>query len=53
MSAAVSIRLNGTDIRDMTQHKLRDHITYMQQKAWLFSDTIADNLRYSNADATR
>ena len=47
-----SIRLNGTDIRDMTQHKLRDHIAYVQQKAWLFSDTIADNLRYSNAGAT-
>ena len=47
-----SIRLNGTDIRDMTQHKLRDHIAYVQQKAWLFSDTIADNLRYSNADAS-
>lgn len=47
-----SIRLNGTDIRDMTQHKLRDHIAYVQQKAWLFSGTIADNLRYSNAGAT-
>ena len=47
-----SIRLNGTDIRDMTQHKLRDHIAYVQQKVWLFSDTIADNLRYSNADAS-
>ena len=47
-----SIRLNGTDIRDMTQHKLRDHIAYVQQKAWLFSGTIADNLRYSNADAS-
>ena len=47
-----SIRLNGTDIRDMTQQKLRDHIAYVQQKAWLFSDTIADNLRYSNADAS-
>lgn len=47
-----STRLNGTDIRDMTQHKLRDHIAYVQQKAWLFSGTIADNLRYSNADAS-
>ena len=47
-----SIRLNGTGIRDMTQHKLRDHIAYVQQKAWLFSGTIADNLRYSNADAS-
>ena len=47
-----SIRLNGTDIRQMTQHFLRDHLAYVQQKAWLFSGTIASNLRYSNKDAT-
>ena len=36
----------------MTQHTLRDHLAYVQQKAWLFSGTIASNLRYGNADAT-
>lgn len=46
------IQLNGTDIRDMTQQFLRDHLAYVQQKAWLFSGTIADNLRYSRPDAT-
>ena len=49
---AGSIRLNGTDIRQVTQEYLRDHIGYVQQKAWLFSGTIADNLRYSRPDAT-
>lgn len=49
---AGSIRLNGTDIRQVTQEHLRDHIGYVQQKAWLFSGTIADNLRYSRPDAT-
>ena len=49
---AGSIRLNGTDIREVTQDHLRDHIGYVQQKAWLFSGTIADNLRYSRPDVT-
>lgn len=47
-----SILLNGKDIRQMTQHTLRDHLAYVQQKAWLFSATIASNLRYGNVDAT-
>lgn len=46
------ILLNGTDIRKMTQEHLRDHIGYVQQKAWLFSGTIRDNLKYSRSDAT-
>lgn len=46
------ILLNGVDLRDMTQHYPREHIGYVQQKAWLFSGTIADNLRYGRADAT-
>lgn len=44
--------LNGIDIREMPQHQLRDHLSFVQQKAWLFSGTIADNLRYGNPDAT-
>ena len=47
-----SVRLNGTDILQMTQRYLRDHIAYVQQKAWLFSGTIASNLRYSDPKAT-
>ena len=47
-----SVSLNGTDIRQMTQHHLRDHLAYVQQKAWLFSGTIASNLRYSNKNAS-
>ena len=47
-----SVSLNGTDIRKMPQHYLRNHLAYVQQKAWLFSGTIADNLRYSNKNAT-
>ncbi len=47
-----SICLNGTDIRQMTQNHLRNHLAYVQQKAWLFSGTIAENLRYSNKNAS-
>ena len=47
-----AIELGGTDIRDMTQQFLRDHLAYVQQKAWLFSGTIAENLRYSRPEAT-
>lgn len=47
-----SVCLNGTDIRDITQAGLRSRLSYVQQKAWLFSGTIAENLRYSNPDAT-
>lgn len=46
------ILLNGVDIREMPQDQLRDHLSFVQQRAWLFSGTIAQNLRYGNADAT-
>ncbi|OUO20055.1 ABC transporter ATP-binding protein [Collinsella sp. An307] len=47
-----SVSLCGTDVRELTQHALREHISYVPQKAWLFSGTIADNLRYGAPDAT-
>lgn len=46
------ITLCGTDIRDMPQRQLRDNVSYVQQRAWLFSGTIAENLRYGNSAAT-
>ena len=47
-----SVLLNGKDIRSMPQKELREHISYVPQKAWLFSGTIADNLRHGNDRAT-
>ena len=47
-----SVRLCGTDVRELTQEALRERISYVPQKAWLFSGTIADNLRYGAPDAT-
>lgn len=46
------ITLEGTDIRQMTQHQLREAISYVPQKAILFSGTISDNLRMGNSQAT-
>ena len=42
----------GADVRTLTQHELRSHISYVPQKAWLFSGTIASNLRDGKPDAT-
>ncbi len=47
-----AILLGKTDIREMPQAQLREHLSYVQQRAWLFSGTIAENLRYGNVDAT-
>lgn len=46
------ILLEGKDIRSITQHELRERISYVPQKAFLFSGTIADNLRMGNQEAT-
>lgn len=40
-----SLEFLGTDVRELTQASLRERISYVPQKAWLFSGTIAENLR--------
>jgi ATP-binding cassette subfamily B protein len=47
-----SILVDGTDIREVTQHDLRDKIGYVPQKGTLFSGTIASNLRYADENAS-
>lgn len=47
-----SLRFGGVDVREISQETLRSHIAYVPQKAWLFSGTIAENLRHGRADAT-
>lgn len=47
-----SILLDGVDIRTMTKEELRQRISTVPQKSFLFSGTIADNLRHGKADAT-
>lgn len=45
------ILMDGVDIRDVTQHELRERIGYVPQKGMLFSGTIGSNLRYGREDA--
>ena len=47
-----SVRVDGKDVREITQHELRDQIGYVPQKGLLFSGTIASNLQYGKEDAT-
>ena len=47
-----TVRVAGCDVRDISQHELREHISYVPQKAWMFSGTIADNLHHGNGEAS-
>ena len=47
-----SILVDGTDIRQVTQHDLRDKIGYVPQKGTLFSGTIESNLLYADENAS-
>jgi ATP-binding cassette, subfamily B, multidrug efflux pump len=49
---AGTILINGTNIKNVTQHDLRDKIGYVPQKSSLFSGTIESNLLYANENAT-
>lgn len=44
--------IDGVDVRDMTQAELWSRIGFIPQKAFLFSGTVASNLRYGRDDAT-
>ena len=47
-----SIKIDGTDIKDVTLKSLRDHIGVVQQDVYLFMGTIKENIRYGKPDAT-
>lgn len=46
------VKINGIDVREMDQSKLRQKIGLVPQKAVLFTGTIASNMRYGKEDAT-
>lgn len=46
------ILFDGVDIRDLTQEELRSRISYVPQKAFLFSGTIKSNLEMGLPNAT-
>ncbi len=47
-----SVLIDGIDIRDMERERLWGKIGFVPQKAFLFTGTIADNLRYGKDDAS-
>lgn len=49
---AGTISYSGTDIRSLSQQTIRKVISYVPQKAFLFSGTILSNLLMGNAEAT-
>ena len=49
---AGAIRIDGKDIRDVTQRSLHQNIGIVQQDVFLFADTIFENIRYGKPGAT-
>jgi len=49
---AGAVYINGIDVREVTQHDLRDRIGYIPQKSSLFSGTIESNLRFADDEAS-
>ena len=47
-----SITLDGVDIREVSQHDLRDRLGYVPQKGLLFSGNIASNIMFGNPDGS-
>ena len=48
-----TVRFNGVDVREIPLARLRADIAYVQQRAWLFAGTVAENIAYARPDATR
>ena len=50
-----SVRIDGIDVRELSQHALRAQMGYVPQKAFLFSGTVESNVAYSDGemDASR
>ena len=47
-----AIRIDGTDVRALTQASLHRAIGIVQQDVFLFADTVRENIRYGRPDAT-
>jgi len=47
-----SVLVDGVDVREMAPETLSDAVGFVPQKPYLFSGTVASNLRYGKPDAT-
>jgi ABC-type multidrug transport system fused ATPase/permease subunit len=50
--SAGRVLLDGIDVRDLTSADLRNSVVMVTQENYLFSGTIADNIRFGRPDAT-
>ncbi len=48
-----AIMINGQDVRDVTQSSLRAHIALVSQEAVIFDDSVAANIAFGKAGASR
>ena len=48
-----SICYGAHDVNEINTKELRNHISYVTQETFLFTDTIANNIKVAKADATR
>lgn len=51
-TTAGAVLIGGTDVKDLDPEVLRSRIGLVPQQAFLFSGTVASNLRYGKPDAT-
>ncbi|HPY25442.1 MAG TPA: ABC transporter ATP-binding protein [Mycobacterium sp.] len=49
---AGSVRIDGVDVRDRDLEELWSSLGLVPQRGYLFSGTVAENLRYGKSDAT-
>lgn len=47
-----SIQVDGTDIRNMTRHSLRESYGMVLQETWLSAGTVRDNIAFGRPDAS-
>ena len=47
-----TVRIGGVDVRDVATADLRDRVAFVPQDGFLFTGTLADNVRYGHPDAS-
>ena len=48
-----TVAIDGVDLKEVSVESARTQVSYVFQETQLFSDSIRDNIRYGNSDATQ
>lgn len=46
-----AIKIDGVNIKDISRHELRQHMGMVLQDAWLYTDSVMENIRFGALDA--